>query len=90
MCVIMQSHVLKRRSPVVKFDLTLGRKSLAHRRPLPLIFEYRTLLFDEEGASMVEYAIVVALIAAVCTVLISSLGRRVSAAFSTVNARGFR
>ncbi len=44
------------------------------------------VLFNSEAATMVEYGIMVALIAAVCIVLISTLGSNVSSAFSTVNA----
>lgn len=44
------------------------------------------LLNDDEGATMVEYGIMVALIAAVCIVLISTLGKNVSTAFSSVNS----
>lgn len=43
------------------------------------------LVKDEEGATMVEYGIMVALIAAVCIVLISTLGGKVSTAFNSVN-----
>ena len=44
------------------------------------------LLRDETGATMVEYGIMVALIAAVCIVLVSSLGKTVSNAFSSINS----
>jgi pilus assembly protein Flp/PilA len=46
----------------------------------------KQLIADEEGATMVEYGIMVALIAAVCIVLISTLGGKVSTAFSSVNS----
>jgi pilus assembly protein Flp/PilA len=42
-------------------------------------------LCDDEGATMVEYGIMVALIAAVCITVITTLGQNVSNAFSTVN-----
>src|SRR5579872_3113135 len=45
----------------------------------------RDLARDDAAATMVEYAIMVALIAAVCIALISTLGKRVSSAFSSVN-----
>lgn len=45
----------------------------------------KNLIADESGATMVEYGIMVALIAAVCIVLISTLGKNVSSAFSSVN-----
>ena len=45
-----------------------------------------TVLQDDGAATMVEYGIMVALIAAVCIVLISALGQNVYEAFSSVNA----
>jgi pilus assembly protein Flp/PilA len=45
-----------------------------------------SLLSNDDGATMVEYGIMVALIAAVCIVLIAALGGRVSTAFQTVNS----
>ena len=47
---------------------------------------FKRMIADESGATMVEYGIMVALIAAVCIVLISTLGGRVSTAFSSVNS----
>lgn len=44
------------------------------------------ILKDEDGATMVEYGIMVALIAAVCIAVVATLGQNVSNAFSTVNA----
>lgn len=44
------------------------------------------ILRDEHGATMVEYGIMVALIAAVCIAVVTTLGQNVSNAFSTVNA----
>ena len=44
------------------------------------------MLRNDDGATMVEYGIMVALIAAVCIVLISTLGKNVSSAFSSVNS----
>ncbi len=43
------------------------------------------MLRDDEGATMVEYGIMVALIAAVCIVLVMTLGQNVSNAFGSVN-----
>lgn len=43
------------------------------------------MLRNDDGATMVEYGIMVALIAAVCIVLISTLGGKVSTAFNSVN-----
>lgn len=46
----------------------------------------RNVLRDDEGATMVEYGIMVALIAAICIAVVTTLGQKVSNAFSTVNA----
>jgi len=43
------------------------------------------MLRDDQGATMVEYGIMVALIAAVCIVLVTTLGQKVSNAFNSVN-----
>ena len=42
------------------------------------------LLRDEEGASMVEYGLLIALIAMVALVAVQALGKSVSTLFSTV------
>lgn len=47
---------------------------------------FSKVLRDEHGATMVEYGVMVALIAAVCIAVVSTLGQNVSNAFSTVNA----
>lgn len=44
------------------------------------------VLRDDAGATMVEYGIMVALIAAICITVVTTLGQNVSNAFSTVNA----
>jgi pilus assembly protein Flp/PilA len=46
----------------------------------------RGLLRNEDGATMVEYAIMVALIAAICITVIGTLGQSVSNAFANMNA----
>jgi pilus assembly protein Flp/PilA len=46
----------------------------------------RNVIRDDEGATMVEYGIMVALIAAVCIAVITTLGKNVNNAFSNVNA----
>lgn len=46
---------------------------------------FHTVLHDDQGATMVEYGIMVALIAAICITVITTLGQNVSNAFSTVN-----
>lgn len=46
----------------------------------------QSILRDDAGATMVEYGIMVALIAAVCIAVVTTLGQNVSNAFSNVNA----
>jgi pilus assembly protein Flp/PilA len=46
----------------------------------------KKFLKDEEGATMVEYGIMVALIAAVSVAIIGTLGGQVTTAFTTVSA----
>jgi pilus assembly protein Flp/PilA len=46
----------------------------------------RAILHNDEGATMVEYGIMVALIAAVCILVVSQIGTKVSTAFNSVNA----
>ncbi len=41
--------------------------------------------FKEKGATMIEYAIMVALIAVVSIAIITTLGRTVSTTFNTIN-----
>ena len=41
---------------------------------------------DEEGASLVEYGMLLGLIAIVCIVAVQGLGLTVNQAFSTINA----
>ena len=40
---------------------------------------------DERGATLVEYGMLVALIAAVCVVIVTTLGGQVSDAFTTIS-----
>ncbi len=51
-----------------------------------MIKALRSMLRDDAGATMVEYGILVALIAAVCIAVISLLGGKVASAFSSVNS----
>jgi Flp pilus assembly pilin Flp len=53
---------------------------------LPIRSIIRGVLVNDEGASMVEYAILVSLIAAVCIAVVTTLGHTVSNQFSSMNA----
>ena len=46
----------------------------------------RKFVAEESGATMVEYAIMVALIAAICIAVIKVIGTKSNAAFQTINA----
>ena len=48
-----------------------------------MIARIKTLLVDEEGATMVEYALMLALIAVVCIAIVTALGGRVKDTFDT-------
>ena len=45
---------------------------------------FRAFVSDEGGATMVEYGIMLALVAAVCVVIIGTLGGKVSTTFQPV------
>jgi len=46
---------------------------------------FRSFLTDEDGATMVEYGMMVALIAAVCAVIVGILGGQINTAFTNVS-----
>ena len=45
----------------------------------------RRFLADESGATMAEYALVVALIAAACIAAVTALGTAISSKFTTIS-----
>lgn len=47
----------------------------------------RKLANDEDGAALVEYGMLVALIAVVCIVAVQSIGTKISTAFQSINSR---
>ena len=49
-----------------------------------MISHLKTLIRDEEGASAVEYGLLVALIAAVIIVVVTAIGTNLSAKFTEV------
>lgn len=49
-----------------------------------MIDKIKKLYMDEEGATMVEYALMVALIAVVCIFVVTQLGQRAQTTFQTV------
>lgn len=57
-----------------------------HAKDIRMISTVKNVFRNDEGATMVEYGIMVALIAAVCIAVVSTLGQSVNNAFSNVNA----
>jgi len=51
-----------------------------------MIKSLKTMIRDEEGATMVEYGLMLALIAVVCIGVVSTLGTKLSGLFSQVGA----
>jgi pilus assembly protein Flp/PilA len=71
---------------------TSARKALADTQDAALarFLQVRAVAKDfltrkEEGATMVEYGIMIALVAAVCIAIIKVIGTKVSNAFESVN-----
>ena len=50
-----------------------------------MIERIKGLLKDEEGATMVEYALMLALIAVVCILIVTTLGQGVKNTFTNVS-----
>jgi len=46
----------------------------------------RNFVGNEEGAALVEYGLLIALIAVICVIVVATLGNTVSAKFSAINA----
>jgi pilus assembly protein Flp/PilA len=46
----------------------------------------RRFVTNEEGAALVEYGLLIALIAVICVIVVAVLGNTVSAKFSQINA----
>lgn len=48
---------------------------------------YSRLFRDDAGATMVEYAVMLAFIAAICIALVATLGEKTSSEFTSFNAQ---
>lgn len=51
-----------------------------------IIAGMRKFVRNEEGAALVEYGLLIALIAVICVIVVAVLGNTVSAKFSAINA----
>jgi pilus assembly protein Flp/PilA len=63
------------------FPIHTGETSMAK-----LVTATKKFIAAEEGATMVEYGVMVALIAAICVTVVAALGVKVNTAFSKTNA----
>lgn len=50
-----------------------------------MIAAAKNFMNDDSGATMVEYALMVALVAAVCVVAVTALGSAISKQFTTIS-----
>jgi pilus assembly protein Flp/PilA len=50
-----------------------------------MLTNIKRLINDDEGATLVEYGLIVALIAVVCIGLVATLGGKIAAAFTAIN-----
>jgi pilus assembly protein Flp/PilA len=51
-----------------------------------IIAGMRRFVTNEEGAALVEYGLLIALIAVICVIVVAILGNTVSAKYSSMNA----
>jgi pilus assembly protein Flp/PilA len=63
-----------------------ARTNLAHWAPRKLWQHLATLITAEDGATVVEYAVMLALIIAVCLTAITLIGNTANQTFSTVGS----
>jgi len=57
------------------------------RYPIEWYTKMQSMLKDEKGATMVEYALMVALIAVVCIVAVTAIGTNANAVFSSISGK---
>ncbi|MDQ2872645.1 MAG: Flp family type IVb pilin [Candidatus Eremiobacteraeota bacterium] len=51
-----------------------------------MLTTFKNFIRDDEGATMVEYGLIVALIAVVCIVAVTTIGTKLSSTFSNTAA----
>lgn len=52
-----------------------------------MLTRFAQMIRDDEGATMVEYGVIVALIAAVCIAVVALIGTNINNAFNSVNSK---
>ena len=70
-----------------QISFTICKQSIRRTRMKRLRGAIRDLWRDEDGAALVEYAVLVALIAVIAIIFITSLGKKISNKFSEIDAR---
>jgi len=53
----------------------------------PVLTNLKSVLVDEDGATLVEYALVVSLIAIACIATVTALGAQINTAFTTMQSK---
>jgi pilus assembly protein Flp/PilA len=69
----------------VEDDPTSGLRALTDARRSPMLSIFKELLRDDEGATAVEYGMIVAGIAAVIVTIVFALGVKLNTPFTTVS-----
>ncbi len=54
---------------------------------IPMYVKIQSMLKDEKGATMVEYALMVALIAVVCILSVTGIGTSANGVFSSISGK---
>lgn len=54
---------------------------------IPMYVKMQSMLKDEKGATMVEYALMVALIAVVCILSVTGIGTSANGVFSSISGK---
>ncbi|MGD0472544.1 MAG: Flp family type IVb pilin [Candidatus Velthaea sp.] len=52
-----------------------------------MLTNLKSVLVDEDGATLVEYALVVSLIAIACIATVTALGAQINTAFTTMQSK---
>jgi pilus assembly protein Flp/PilA len=74
------------RGPPLSGDRELIGFPFTGGRMKSLIKGARRFVANEDGAALVEYGLLIALIAVICVIVVAVLGNTVSAKFSAINA----
>jgi pilus assembly protein Flp/PilA len=73
--------------PLAELKITLWGRTQMKDKLLMLSIKLRTLLSDEQGQDLIEYALIVALVAFGATAGMSTLATDINSAFSTIGTK---